>query len=443
MTGTDELEREDVAQATEHPQDTGSVYEPDAAGKQPAAPAGESYAESYARAQLLEAQAEAVRAKTEAEIKIAQGKAEAQRKREELAAKRAAAKAEAEIAKIQAQAEREREEMEAARAERARQAAERERQEQERQRAEAERLAKAKSWRRAALGFAVVCAIVSLPVQMHAFWTPSAPWLLAAPVVLEGGAWVVLRGADAAVAESRPHWHYRLIAWLIAALAASINLAHGLTHFDAATAYGTAFASLAGPGVWDLHEHGRIRVRDGRLTRRERKARQAAQKAERAAQAERERQEKQAAEEAQKLARERADKLAKERQEKYAQEWERALMVAAALGETEVTEEVWRRAWWDLHHAEPGETVDVIRTRNMAALRMNRARSEGPDSKDAKGPQRSASSQLAPQMPASPKRSRTGPAVRGVRRKGDTPRYHPAARAAARQTALENAARSA
>src|SRR5690606_13799930 len=119
------------------------------------------------------------------------------------------------------------------------------------------REAAAKSWRKAALGFAIVCAIVALPVQMSAFWSPSAPWLIAAPVVLEGGAWVILRGAAAAVEDHRPHWHYRLIAWALAFVAAGVNLAHGLHAFDMATAVGTAFASLAGPGVWDLHEHGR------------------------------------------------------------------------------------------------------------------------------------------------------------------------------------------
>src|SRR4051812_3202439 len=130
----------------------------------------------------------------------------------------------------------------------------------------------AKSWRNAALGFAVACAVVALPVQLSAFYNPHAKWLLAAPVMLEGGAWVVLRGAAAAVDDHRPHWHYRLIAWLLAFIAAAVNLSHGLAHFDPATAIGTAFASLAGPGVWDLHEHGRIRKRDGAKTRSERKA---------------------------------------------------------------------------------------------------------------------------------------------------------------------------
>src|SRR5690606_40964746 len=69
----------------------------------------------------------------------------------------------------------------------------------------------------------------------------------------------------------RPHWHYRVIAWCLAFIAAGINLWHGLNAFDPATAIGTAFASIAGPGVYDLHEHGQIRKRDGKLSWRQRR----------------------------------------------------------------------------------------------------------------------------------------------------------------------------
>ncbi|WP_425560904.1 hypothetical protein, partial [Luedemannella helvata] len=130
----------------------------------------------------------------------------------------------------------------------------------------------AKSWKIAAISFAIVCGVVALPVQMNAFYDEDARYLLAAPLVLEGAAWVVLRGAAAAVDDRRPHWHYRLIAWLLAFVAAGVNLWHGLTAFDTATAVGTAIASLAGPGIWDLHEHGRIRSRDGKPTLRQRSA---------------------------------------------------------------------------------------------------------------------------------------------------------------------------
>jgi hypothetical protein len=127
-------------------------------------------------------------------------------------------------------------------------------------------------WRSYAIRFAIVCGIVSLPVQMSFFWNPKAPWMAAAPIMLEGAAWVVHRGARAAAVSKRPVWHYRTIVWLLALIAAGVNLYHGLHSFDPGTAIATAFASIAGPGVWDLHEHGRLRKRDGVLTRRERRA---------------------------------------------------------------------------------------------------------------------------------------------------------------------------
>lgn len=402
--------------------------------------AGEAEAESLARAALLRAQEEEVRVRTEAarsaaaaEAGALKARAELERKRTELAMQKQEAKAAAEIAKAEAEAEEIRQRTEAAR--KAREAAESAEAEAGQRRAKA-----ASSWRHAAIGFALVCALVSLPVQMSAFWNPNAWWLAAAPFVLEVGAWVALRGAAAAVEDRRPHWHYRLIAWGVAAIAAGINLVHGLAAFDPATAGATAFCSLAGPGMWDLHEHGRIRVREGKVTRAERKAREAAEEAEAAAKATAEQKreaEQKVKREAEKQA---AEKLTKERAEKYPQEWERAVALAAALGETSVGEAVWRRAWRDLHAADPGETVEIVRTRNIAALRMNRALADAP----AKGATQPASAQRGPQVPGPAKpRRRTPPPVRGVRRKGDTPKYVKAARtqaSLAAKTATNSAA---
>jgi hypothetical protein len=294
----------------------------------------------------------------------------------------------------------------------------------------------AKSWRNAALGFAIACAIVALPVQMSAFYNPHARWLLAAPVMLEGGAWVVLRGAAAAVDDHRPHWHYRLIAWLLAFVAAAVNLSHGLSHFDPATAIGTAFASLAGPGVWDLHEHGRIRRRDGVLTRRERRA--AAREAKRIATetaaeklfaAEREAHR-------EKALREELEKLAKDRAEKFPDVWDHALRLAAALGETTVTDAVWRRAHKDVKGTDPGDSPEAQQLRNAAARRMLDARADAPE----KTVWKIQDAQVNPQVPPTGRRgSVTGPPVRGTRRAGDTPKFVDAARKQAAITA-KNAA---
>src|SRR5690242_9567743 len=370
---------------------------------------------------LAEAEAIKIKAVEEArKLKLANDKAE-RRAAEEAAASEARI---AESRRKQAEADRAREKAE--------------QQDAEQQQAEAEQAEKvaqsALSWRRAALTFAIVCAVVALPVQMSAFYSRSAPWLLAAPLVLEGGAWVVLKGAAAAVDEHRPHWHYRLIAWTLAALAAGINLSHGLTHFGRATAIGTAFASLAGPGVWDLHEHGRIRTRDGKLTRRERKAQEKAEKAaaaEKAAQNKRAETERIAAEDAAKKA---AEELAERRGRLFPKVWEHAEKLAADLGHATVTEAVWERAKLDVEGARPGESAEVLRMRNAAVARVDAARQNKPVNTVSK----TATAQRASQMPP---RVYKPPVRPGRRTKGDTPRYVNAARTQAAITA-KNAARN-
>ena len=287
-------------------------------------------------------------------------------------------------------------------------------------------------WRSYAINFAIVCGIVALPVQVSAFWNPQAPWLAATPVMLEAGAWVVQRGAAAAVANRRPLWHYRAIAWTLACVAAAVNLFHGLSHFDPATAYATAFASLAGPGVWDLHEHGRIRKRDGVLTRREQKAKDAAEKAAAKEKAAREAAAKAEREAAEKARQDVAEKLAKEREERSPKVWEHALNLAAALGETTVTEVVWKRAHRDVEGTDPGDSAEAQQLRNAAARRMLDARADAPDEKAWKA----SSAQVGPQVPPNRRRGPvTGPAVRGVRRPGDTAPFVDAARKQAAITA--------
>lgn len=286
-------------------------------------------------------------------------------------------------------------------------------------------------WRGYARSFYIVCAIVALPVQVAAFYNPHALWLMAAPLMLEGGAWVVLKGAAAAVAGHRPHWHYRLIAWLLAFIAAGINLWHGLNAFDPATAIGTAFASIAGPGVWDLHEHGRIRKRDGVLTRRERKAAEKAAKAEarqRAAEEKKRAAEKEAADTA---AEEAAVLLAKRRATLFPKVWEHAEKLAADLGQTTVTNSIWERAKLDVEGAKPGESAEVLRMRNAAEARVEAAR----EKRSVSG----STQQVASQVPGAKKpRVYNPPARPGKRTKGDV-KFAPAARRQA-SIAARNAA---
>ncbi|MFH8926372.1 hypothetical protein ACH4D4_04885 [Streptomyces pristinaespiralis] len=386
-----------------------------------------SHAESWARAGIADAEAEAIRARTAAEVEArrveAEAKAEAIRitareeaEKQRLANDRAALRFEREkaeqLAKI-AEANRKRAEEERL-ADEERKAAEAAQQEQ----ADTEQAIETATgrWRKTAKGFYALCAAVALPVQMAAFYKPDAKYLLVAPVFIELIALVALVGAAAAVTAGRPHWHYRIVAWGGALTAATINIVHGLEAFDAATAFGTALASIAGPGMWDLHEHGRIAHRDGKPTWRERRA---AEKAETKAAAEKAAADKQKAaaqEAAEREAKEAAAQLASDRERYFPKVWEHAVKLAADLGEVDPNV-VWERAKLDVEGAKPGESADVIRTRNAAQRRVLAARSEAPGEK----PRKVTSSQIVPQVPNRGKRGRAGgPPVRGVRRKGDT-----------------------
>lgn len=382
-------------------------------------PVAEAEAEAIRSRTYVEA--EALRLKAEAEAAAVRAKAEADAEKQRIANERAAMaldekRAEHEARMAKAATEREEADRQAAAAREA-EAAER-----VAAAALAEETAGAdEKWRKYAIRFAVVCGIVALPVQMAAFWNPDAIWLVAAPVMLEGGSWVVQRGAAAAVANRRPLWHYRTIAWLLAFVAAGINFWHGLNAFDPATAIATAFASVAGPGVWDLHEHGRIRKRDGVLSRKERKAQEKEEKKTAEQKAVREAEQKAAREAADRAAAEVAAKLAADREQNFPKVWEHALKLASALGETTVTESVWRRAHKDIEGTDPGDSVDVIRGRNTAARRLEAARSEAPGN----APIKVGNAQRANQMP----RAQRGPARKPpVRHPGDTQSYVTAAR---------------
>jgi hypothetical protein len=397
-------------------------------------------AEAAAIRLRAEAEAEAARVAAEAEADAVRIKAEQDAEQKRIANERAAMRLEKERADHDAriaEANRKREESERQRA-----AANAEQQaEADAEAEQAKEVATADAkWRSYAIWFARVCAIVALPVQMNAFWNPHAPWLLAAPLMLEGGSWVVQRGAAAAVANRRPLWHYRTIAWLLALIAAGINLWHGMNAFDPATAYATAFASLAGPGVWDLHEHGRIRRRDGVLPRKERKAKERAEEKAATEKAAREAAAKAEKDAAAKAAKDAAEKLAKDRETKFPKVWEQALKLAAALGETTVTQAVWVRAHRDVEGTDPGDSAEAQQLRNAAARRMLDARADAPDERVWKGN----SAQVGPQVPPNRRKGpAAGPPVRGVRRPGDTAPFVQAARTQAAITAKDTAQKDA
>lgn len=360
----------------------------------------ESWAEQSAKAEKIQAEAEAARAKTAADT-------EARR----LANQLKAAKQAAEIAEGEAKAEE------------VRQGAAAKRQEAE-ERAAAERKTQEKAarsaaqWRTAARAIAITCVLVSLPLQMSAFWDPHAWFLLAAPLVLEGVAWALLKGAEAAIDDGRPSWHYRLGALLQAAVAAGISFAHGSHAYGMATGLGGALCSLIGPAIWDLHEHGRIKKRDGRPTRAQRRA-------EKKAAAEKARQEQQAAAEKEAQRKATEEKRAKE----WADVWTRAVALSAALGEDHVSEPTWKRAWDDVHGTSLGDTAESIAARVAAKARAKDA--AGPGAAPAK-PQ--VESQMTPARPKAPQSRPDGRSSNGGRPPrrvaGDAPRYSAAARSA-------------
>lgn len=385
------------------------------------------------------AEAEAIRKRADAEAEAAKIKAQGEAKateilaaeqaqllhleneKQSLANERAALRfrrEEAEqLAKI-ADADRKREEIERAREEARRK-------DGEQQKAEvdaAKEIAEADDkWRSYAIRFAIVCGIVSLPVQMSFFWNPHAPWMAAAPIMLEGAAWVVHRGARAAAVSKRPVWHYRTIVWLLAFIAAGVNLYHGLHSFDPGTAVATAFASIAGPGVWDLHENGRIRRRDGVLTRKERKAKkradaraEAMKKLEEKAQ----RFEKEAANKAAEAAR---MELRETRQTVFEDVWSEAVKIGAALGKAPDDPAVWPRAYRNIKGCDPGESIESISSRRTAEKRVEAALTGTPVNTLSK----TTNAQRANQMP----RAQRGPARKPpARQSGDTQQYVAAAR---------------
>ena len=178
--------------------------------------------------------------------------------------------------------------------------------------------------------------------------------------------------------------------------------------------------------MWDLHEHGRIRTRDGVPTRRERKAAEKRAKDEAAAKAAEEKRRAAEKEAADKKAAEAAQKLAKDREDAFPEVWKHALRLAAALGETTVTEAVWRRAHIDIEGTDPGESAETIRARNVAAKRVELARTNGSLNTVSK----TTNAQRAIQVKA-PRRTSSYTPVPPRRKKNDTPKFHPVARALA------------
>lgn len=286
-------------------------------------------------------------------------KAEAEAKAKEVGQELRRLKAAPEIAAAQAEARRieqeSQDEAEAAERERIR----RREEETARQRAEAaekERLAAADRrshlWACTAL---ISCLALSLPLQALAFWKIS-PFLIMAPIALEGLALIWLQLAAAEIERGRPAGAYRLGAMVIAMIVASVNLIDGMRDFNLAVGIAGALCSLAGPLTWDRHEQSRWRAKTGEKTwhqrRKEAKAEQK-RRAEAAAREAAEEKKQQAAEEKE------ASKAKKAREEADAQRkaLEEAEAAERAAREKEIAEQDARRKE---HYPEAFEMYERI-----------------------------------------------------------------------------------
>jgi len=209
-------------------------------------------------------------------------------------------------------------------------------------------------WKWGARGIYAAGLVIAAPIQFLAFWSRSKPFLVAAPVLLEGFALALALGAMWAVAHRRDVLPYRIGIMLGAAVAAGINLWHGINETKIGLNAGIigALASLGGPIVLMAYEHGMAQKADGIPSRRERRAVRKQAAAERAvrdrARAEREAVTRKAAEE--KAARDAAAEAEQrrrdvDRQKQHGDVWKIAEALRSARGSAAVTEQIWLEAW--------------------------------------------------------------------------------------------------
>ncbi|MBV6700272.1 hypothetical protein KV557_24735 [Kitasatospora aureofaciens] len=411
-------------------------------------------AHGQAEAQRIAAQAEADRQRllAEAEAEGIRIKAAQESERQRILNERAAMKLEqdkaahearmAELKAQRAKADRETAE-EAAAAQTVKERAAKE---------EAEKELAEQRWKLGALGIYIAGALVSLPLQLLAFWDPTKWFLLAAPVFLEGLALVLSWGAQYAVTHGKAVWPYRVGVMVAAGIAAGVNIWHGISDPAIGLNAGLigAITSLGGPIVWTSYEHGRAKKLDGVPTRRERKAaeRAAAEEAKR----KREEAEQRAAEDQAKAEAKEADELAKtqakqaadkaaaaeqerrdaERSKEHPEVWAVAVSLRIAAGLEHVSEKVWQDAWEVIHGTRTVGLTAEIRARLVASKMAMQAASQTPEG--------GTFPQVESQMPCFSDDTENDPdggAVKGedrrknnsgippVRRPGDTAKYAP------------------
>ncbi|WP_405506382.1 MFS transporter [Streptomyces cyaneofuscatus] len=238
-------------------------------------------------------------------------------------------------------------------------------------------------WKWGARVIYAVGMVIAGPVQFMHFWDRDRPFLIAAPVLLEGFALVLAFGAAWAVANRRDVAPYRIGIMAGAVIAAVVNLHGGISDDRIGLNAGLigAIASLGGPLVLMAYEHGKAQKADGIPSWRERRAVARAQ-AEAAAVRKKEQLERQAAEHAAEADRRLAESRAREEQERrdadrksgHPKVWEVAEAIRSARGSQYVTEQIWTEAWGRVTGSKTvGITPEIEAQSRGAEARMQAA----------------------------------------------------------------------
>ncbi|MEU7149186.1 hypothetical protein AB0B15_14290 [Streptomyces sp. NPDC045456] len=420
------------------------------AATSPAGPRTDPRAEAEAEAirARTAAETEATRLKAAAEADAIRTKAAEEKERLRIANERARMKLEKDQAAHAAYLAEKKAKEEAANAsaDRARKQAE----------ADAERAAKRAAeqrraervWKWGARGIYAIGLIIAGPVQFMHFWDPKRPFLLAAPALLEGFALALAFGAAWAVAHRRDVAPYRAGIMLGAAIAAGINLHGGMTNTAIGLNAGLigAIASLGGPAVLMVYEHGIAQKADGIPSWRDRRAADRA-KAEEDAAREKARQEKAEAEKKaavekevqQARAEQEQSRRDEDRRHSHTEVWAVADAMRSARGAPVVTEQIWAEAWYRVTGCKTVGITPEMESRSRAAQARMKTVAEVP----VLGEFTQIESQKVHAVrrdPDAPDGRRFNGGTPPRRTPGDTPPYSPLAK---KQASIEQTARTA
>lgn len=239
------------------------------------------------------------------------------------------------------------------------------------------------AWKWAARGIYAAGMGLAAPIQFLAFWDAKRPFMVSAPILLEGLALSLAAGAAWAVAHRRDVAPFRVGIVIAAVIAATVNVWHGIVDESIGLNAGVigGLASLAGPCVLMAYEHGIAQKRDGIASWRERREEER-QATEKKAEEGRKAAEKQAAEKAKADERQAAEEAAAteqarrdaDRQKAHPEVWAVAESIRSARGLPFVTEPIWGEAWYRVTGSKlVGITPEIESGSKAAAARMKSA----------------------------------------------------------------------